>query len=365
MNNIQALQQYGAAIWLDFISRSLLSSGELKRYLEMGVTGVTSNPSIFQKSICETQDYDDLVIQAQKAQKEVDIYALYEKMAIGDIQAAADILRPIYDSAKGQDGFVSFEVSPDLAYQTEKTINEAKRLWKSVNRPNLMIKVPATREGLPAIENLIGQGINVNATLIFSVERYQAVAEAYIRGLEKNPKPEGVASVASYFISRIDSAVDKLLEKNGSSGAKSLQGKIAVDCAKLAYQKLDEIFFGEKFEAQRKRGARVQRMVWGSTGTKNPKYSDVLYVDEIIGADTTNTAPVNTLKAFLDHGHPRLSILEKVDEAKKDIASLKNYGVDLGAVLEQLEKEGVQAFMQAFEQLLESLKGRCEIGRGL
>jgi transaldolase len=361
MNKIQVLQHYGAAIWLDFISRSLLSSGELQRYIELGVTGVTSNPSIFQKSICETQDYDDLVNEALKAQKKVDIYALYEKMAVSDIQAAADILKPIYNSTQGQDGFVSFEVSPDLAYQTEKTIDEAKRLWNLVNRPNLMIKVPATREGLPAITDLIGQGINVNATLIFSIDRYTEVAKAYIKGLEKNPRPEKVASVASYFISRIDTAVDKLLENNGSVEARTLQGKIAVDCAKLAYQKLDQIFFGEEFEPQRKRGARVQRMVWGSTGTKNPKYSDVLYVDEIIGADTTNTAPMATLKAFLDHGRPRLSVLEKVDEAERELASLKKYGIDLDAVTDQLEKEGVQAFSQAFAQLLDSLKGRCAI----
>jgi transaldolase len=361
MNNIQSLHKYGASIWLDFISRGLLARGELQSYLDLGVTGVTSNPSIFQKSICETQDYDDLVIQAQRTKTQVDINALYEKLAIADIQGAADLLMPIYDSTKGRDGYVSFEVSPDLAYQTERTISEAVRLWNLIKRPNLMIKVPATREGLPAIESLIAQGINVNATLIFSLKQYEAAALAYIRGLEKNRKPEKVASVASYFISRIDTAVDKLLEKNSSRGALALRGKIAVDCAKVAYKKLDEIFFGEAFEEQRKRGAMVQRMVWGSTGTKNPNYSDVLYVDEIIGSDTTNTAPVSTIKAFLDHGHPRLSILENMNEAEAELDSLKKYGINLETVTDQLEKEGVQSFSQAFAQLLESLKGRCTL----
>ena len=361
MNNIQVLHRYGAAIWLDFISRSLILSGELKRQVDMGVTGVTSNPSIFQKSICETQDYDDLVRKVQESPETSDIKTVYEKFAIADIRAAADVLKPVYLSSGGVDGFVSFEVSPDLAYETDQTILEAQRLWSLVDRPNLMIKVPATQQGLPAIKALTAQGINVNATLIFSVRRYEEVALAYISGVEDNSAPQKVASVASFFVSRIDTAIDKLLEKKGSTAALALRGRIAVDCAKLAYQKLNEVFFGERFEIQRKRGARVQRMVWGSTGTKNPAYSDLLYVDPLIGPDTTNTAPLATLKAFLDHGHPAPSIEDGMEEAAHEVAALKKLGIDLAGVTDQLEKEGVQAFSQAFAQLLDSLKGRCRV----
>jgi transaldolase len=357
---LQALQKHGQSIWLDFISRSLLSSGDLKRLVDEGITGVTSNPSIFQKSICETHDYDDLVKSEQNTGSP-DIPGLYEKIAVDDIQKAADVLRPVYNSTNGVDGFVSFEVSPHLAYNPVGTISEADRLWKLVNRPNLMIKVPATKEGIPAVEALIARGINVNATLIFNLDHYEAVAMACIRGLEKNSRPERVASVASFFVSRIDTAVDKLLDKNGSSAALDLRGKIAVASAKMIYRRFNEIFYETPFAAQRNRGAKVQRLVWGSTGTKNPKYSDVLYVDEIIGPDTINTVPMPTLNAFLDHGHARQSLLEDVDMAAKQIAGLKKYGVNLEAVTEQLQKEGVQSFVLAFDQLLESLKGRCSI----
>jgi transaldolase len=360
MKPIQALQNHGQSIWLDFISRSLLSSGELKRLVDEGVTGVTSNPSIFQKSICETSDYDDLVKVAQKTQSP-DITAIYEKMAVDDIQKAADVLRPVYDSTGGADGFVSFEVSPLLAYKTAETVTEAERLWKLVDRPNLMIKVPATREGIPAVETLIARGINVNATLIFNLNHYEAVAMAYIRGLEKNTSPQQVASVASFFVSRIDTAVDKLLDKNGSPAALNLRGKIAVASAKMVYRRFNSIFYESPFAAQRSRGAKVQRIVWGSTGAKNPRYSDVLYVEEIIGPDTINTLPAPTLKAFLDHGQARLSLLEDVDTAARQIASLKKLGIDIEAVTEQLQKEGVQSFIQAFDQLMVSLKGRCSL----
>ncbi len=358
MKPILSLQKYGQSIWLDFISRGLLSSGELKHLVDEGITGVTSNPSIFQKAICESHDYDDLVIAAPK-NKALDIQSVYEKMAIDDIQKAADFLRPVYDSTGGADGFVSFEVSPELAYQTAETVNEAERLWKLVNRPNLMIKVPATREGIPAVETLTTLGINVNATLIFNLSHYEAVAMAYIRGLEKNREPKRVSSVASFFVSRIDTAVDKLLEKNGSQAALDLRGKIAIACAKMIYRRFNEIFYQDPFAAQRSRGAKVQRIVWGSTGTKNPRYSDLLYVEEIIGPDTINTVPTPTLNAFLDHGQARLSITENMDTALRQIADLEKYGIDLKAVTEQLQKEGVQSFIQAFNQMLESLKGRC------
>jgi transaldolase len=361
MNPIQSLQKYGQSIWLDLISRSLLTSGELKKLIDQGVTGVTSNPSIFQKSICETNDYDKAIKDVLNSQPGIDVSVLYEKLALEDIRMAADVLRPIYDFSGGTDGFVSLEVSPHLSALTERTISEAQRLWKLIDRPNLMIKVPATPEGIPAVEALIAQGINVNATLIFSVSQYNDVAFAYIRGLEGNPDPQHVASVASFFVSRIDTMVDKALEKSGSPEALGLRGKAAVACAKIVYRKFNEVFYGHPFETQKNRGGRVQKLVWGSTGTKNSKYSDVIYVEEIIGPDTINTIPLATLKAFLDHGKPRLSILEEVQEAENTLNALGKLNLNLNAVTAQLLKEGVLAFTQAYDQMLDSLRGRCEI----
>ncbi|HEX7475124.1 MAG TPA: transaldolase [Dehalococcoidales bacterium] len=363
MNNIQALQTLGQSIWLDLISRSLLTSGELKNLIDQGVTGVTSNPSIFQKSICDTQDYDQAISSILKSQPEIDINSLYEKIAIEDIQAAADLLKPIYDSGEGTDGFVSLEVSPQLSALTASTVSEAQRLWKAVDRPNLLIKVPATPEGIPAIEELIAGGINVNATLTFSLAQYEAVAYAYIRGLGSNPNPRPVASVASFFVSRIDTAVDKLLDKAGTPAAAELKGQAAVACAKLVYKRFNEIFYDTPFDPQRKRDARVQKIVWGSTGTKNPQYSDVLYVDEIIGPDTINTIPMPTLKAFLDHGQVRPSLMEDVEEAGQVLTKLAKLNVDLNAITNQLLKDGVQAFVQSYDQMLDSLRGRCGLGK--
>jgi transaldolase len=361
MNSIQALQKQGQFIWLDFISRTLLTSGELKRLLDQGVTGVTSNPSIFQKSICETTDYDNAIQEVLKLQPGIDVGALYEKLAVADIQMAADVLRPVYNSTDGTDGFVSLEVSPHLAALTESTIREAQRLWKLVGRPNLMIKVPATPQGIPAVEALIAMGINVNATLIFSLKEYQNVAYAYIRGLEANPEPRQVASVASFFISRIDTNIDKMLDKVGTPEALAVRGKAAVASAKIVYRRLNEIFYDMPFAKQKARGGRVQKLVWGSTGTKNPKYSDVLYVEEIIGPDTINTIPMSTLQAFLDHGRAHLSLKEDVGEAERLLANLKNFNIDMNAVTDQLLKEGVLAFAQSFDQLMDSLRGRCSI----
>jgi transaldolase len=361
MNSIQALQSYGASIWLDFISRSLLTSGDLSKFIEKGVTGVTSNPSIFQKSICDTTDYDNAIDEATKSNPGIDVQGLYEKLAVVDIQMAADALRPVYDAARGTDGFVSLEVSPRLSAQTDNTISEARRLWKLVDRPNLMIKVPATPEGIPAIEALIAQGININATLIFSVPQYEAVAMAYIRGLEKNPRPNQVASVASFFVSRIDTMVDKALEKAGQPDALELRGKIAVACCKMVYLKFNQIFYGEPFAGQGARGARVQKIVWGSTGTKNPNYSDVIYVEEIIGPDTINTIPLPTLNAFLDHGRVRPTIRKDADRAEKILDALKKFKIDMTAIADQLLKDGVTAFVQAYDQMLDVLKGRCSL----
>jgi transaldolase len=360
MNNIQALQTFGQTIWLDLISRGLLSGGELKKLIDQGVTGVTSNPSIFQKSIGETEDYAASIKLILKTQPEIDINTLYEKLAIADIQAAADLLRPVYESRQGSDGFVSLEVSPHLSAQTGSTVSEALRLWQAVNRPNLLIKVPATPAGIPAIEELIAAGINVNATLIFSLSQYTAVANAYIRGLNAYPQPGRVASVASFFVSRIDTAVDKLLDQAGSPAAADLKGRTAIACAKQVYQRFNQIFYAAPFEAPRKRGARVQKIVWGSTGTKNPLYSDVLYVNEIIGPDTINTVPVATLKAFLDHGRIRPSLHEDIAGSAGVIAGLPKFGIDLDTLTNQLLEEGVQAFVQAYDQMLDSLSGRMK-----
>jgi transaldolase len=368
MNSIQNLHGYGQSIWLDSISRSLLTGGELKRFVDKGVTGVTSNPSIFQKAIGESADYDSLIKGILKAQPQIDVYSLYEKLAVEDIQMAADVLRPVYDASQGTDGFVSLEVAPDLAAMTDKTISEARRLWKLVARPNLMIKVPATPEGMPAIEALIASGININATLIFSLQQYDDVARAYIRGLAASPAPGKVASVASFFVSRIDTAIDKLLEKAaaaaaapaaGDQEALKLRGKAAVACTKMVYRRFNEIFYSPTFKPQAARGGNVQKLVWGSTGTKNPQYSDVLYVEEIIGPDTINTLPTPTLNAFLDHGKPRLSVTEGVDLAEKQLSHLKKWRIDLDAVTTQLMKEGVASFTQAYNQMIASIKGKC------
>ncbi len=361
MNSIQALHTIGQSIWLDFISRSLLTSGELKKLVADGVTGVTSNPSIFQKSICDTSDYDAAIQNILKSDPKISVEGVYEKLAVDDIRLAADVLRPVYDASKGTDGFVSLEVSPHLSAQTQSTIQEAEKLWKSVDRPNLMIKVPATPEGIPAVEALIARGINVNATLIFSIPQYEKVAQAYIRGLEGNPHPAQVASVASFFVSRIDTAVDKALDKAASPEAQALQGKAAVACSKMVYKRLTEIFYGAPFAKQKARGARVQKIVWGSTGTKNPKYSDVIYVAEIIGPDTINTIPMATLKAFMDHGKVRASLTENVKAAEQDLKDLAKFGINMTAVTDQLLKEGVLAFVQAFDQMIDSLKGRCKL----
>ena len=361
MNSIQTLQTFGQSIWLDFISRSLLTSGELKRLIDKGITGVTSNPSIFQKSICETTDYDAAINALTKSQPGIDVSTLYEKLAVEDIRMAADVLHPVYDSSNGEDGYVSLEVSPHLAAQTDITINEAKRLWKLVSRPNIMIKVPATPQGIPAIESLTSQGINVNATLIFSFAQYESVARAYIRGLESNPGPQKVSSVASFFISRIDTAIDKALEKVATPEALNLRGKAAIASAKIAHRILNEIFYGKTFEKQKARGAKIQKLVWGSTGTKNPKYSDVIYVEEIIGPDTINTIPMATLNAFLDHGRPRSSLTEDIVGAENLLSKLIGFNINLTAVTDQLLKEGVGAFAQSYDQMIDSLRGRCTI----
>jgi transaldolase/transaldolase/glucose-6-phosphate isomerase len=357
MNPLQNLwQEHQQAVWLDYIERDLLTGGELARLVaEDGVRGVTSNPSIFQKAIEGGGPYDKAAAELLAADPAMTTVALYEALAIDDIQNAADILRSVWDASEGGDGYVSLEVSPHLAHDTEGTITEAKRLWRAVERPNLMIKVPATPEGIPAIEGLIGDGINVNATLMFSLADYEAVATAYLRGLEVNQKPSAVASVASFFVSRVDTKVDARLDVIGTPEALALRGKAAIANAKLAYRRFGELFKSESFVAHASRGAKVQRPLWASTSTKNPDYRDVIYVEELIGPETVNTLPVATLHAFRNHGEMRESLLEDVAGANEVFAGLAEVGVDIDVVTTELQTEGVAAFANSFDQLIEAL----------
>jgi transaldolase len=343
-------------VWLDFIERDLLAQGGLARLVaDDGVRGVTSNPSIFQKAIEGGGPYDEAVSALLANDPEMPTVALYEALAIDDIQRAADVLRAVWDSSGGSDGFVSLEVSPHLARDTDGTVAEARRLWGMVDRPNLMIKVPATPEGIPAIESLIGAAINVNATLMFSLADYEAVATAYLRGLEACPTPEKVASVASFFVSRVDTKVDGQLEAIGTPEALSLRGRAAIANAKLAYRRFGELFGPEAFAPLSAKGARVQRPLWASTSTKNPAYRDVVYVEELIGPDTVNTLPVATLEAFRDHGEPRESLSEDAVAADRLLDDLGTLGIDLAAITEELQVEGVAAFAASFDQLLSAL----------
>lgn len=358
MNALKELQKYGQSIWLDYIRRSLITSGELKQMVvEDGIRGVTSNPTIFEKAIAGSTDYDGTLSAEFKKDPQTDASKLFETLAIEDIQMAADVLKPVYEKTEGADGFVSLEVPPDLAHDTEGTIAGVKRLWQKVRRPNLMIKVPATKEGIPAVERLIAEGININITLMFSMDHYEAVAQAYIRGLSRCAEPEKVSSVASFFVSRVDAAVDRALEKIGSREALDLRGKVAITNAKRVYRRFREIFYGKHFSSLREKGARVQRPLWASTGTKNPDYSDVLYVEELIGADTVNTLPPATLNAFRDHGRVRGTTIEEgLKEADAVFIRLKELGTDLDAITEKLQVEGVAAFAASFEQLIAALE---------
>jgi transaldolase len=360
MNPLKELSGQGQSIWLDYIRRNLIRTGELKRLVEEdGIRGVTSNPTIFEKAIDGSTDYDDALRGLLAQDPKSDAGNLYERLAIEDIQMAADVLRAVYDETGGADGYVSFEVSPHLAHNTPATISEAKRLRAAVDRPNVMIKVPATPEGIPAIEELIAAGVNVNITLMFSMSHYEAVARAYIRGLERCADPAKVASVASFFVSRVDTMVDRALETLGTAQAqaKTLLGKIAIANSKMVYQRFLQIFHGEGFVALRQRGARVQRPLWASTGTKNPAYSDVLYVENLIGAETVNTLPPETLNAFKDHGTvPGETVRDSLDAAAAALGRLKALGIDLDAITKRLQQDGVAAFASSFDQLMGALE---------
>jgi transaldolase/glucose-6-phosphate isomerase len=364
MSNLKSLNQYGQSVWLDYIRRDLLTSGGLARLIaEDGVSGLTSNPSIFEKAIGGSGDYDES-LRNLVAAGVTDDAALFEKLAIDDIRHAADVFRPVYEATHAGDGYVSLEVPPRLAFDAEKTITEARRLWHAVDRPNLMIKVPGTPAGVGAVRQLIGEGINVNVTLLFSRAAYRAVAAAYIEGLEDRLAKGGdvsrIASVASFFISRIDTAADADIAARLKQTAdadqrrllEGLTGRIAVANAKLAYQDYLELCAGERWRRlAAKRGARPQRLLWASTGTKNPQYSDVLYVEELVGADTVNTMPPATMDAFRDHGRARASVLEGVDAARAIIANAGRAGLSLDAITDRLVGEGVQLFIEADDKL--------------
>ena len=368
LNPLKELLKYGQSVWLDYIRRNLITSGELKRLIEEdGLRGMTSNPSIFEKAIAGSTDYTDF-LNSLKGRADLDAKARYELLAIRDIQDATDLMRPVYESAKRKDGFVSLEVSPYLAHDTAGTIAEARRLWKSVARANVMIKVPGTPEGLPAIRQLISEGINVNVTLLFAQEVYEQVAEAYIAGLEdlaaKQGDLSGVASVASFFISRIDTLVDSIVTekvkgtKDPAQQAllKSILGKVAIANGKLTYQRYLAIFSGPRWEALAKKGAQTQRVLWASTSTKNPNYRDVLYVEELIGKDTVNTIPPATFDAFREHGKLRESLAENIEAARETMNSLPKAGISMKEVTDKLTADGVKLFADAFDQLLAAVE---------
>ncbi len=355
-NPVADLRAQGQSIWLDYIRRSLMQSGELKYLIENGVTGMTSNPTIFDKAISGSDEYDEALASLLQKDAMAEPKRLFEQLAVEDIRAAADLLRPVWEQTKGVDGYISLEVAPELARNTQGSINEARRLWKTVDRPNLLIKIPSTKEGIPAIETLLGEGINVNITLMFSMAHYEAVAQAYLKGLAKCAKPERLASVASFFVSRVDTMVDEALEKVGTPEAAKLRGKAGVANSRRVYQRFREIFYGDAFEQWRKRGAHVQRVLWASTSTKNPAYSDVLYVEELIGADTINTMPPQTFEAFADHGKVRGATVEQdVKQSLDDLAAIEQVGVSLDAVTEKLQDDGVASFAKSFNQLMATL----------
>ncbi len=370
-NPLKQLGTLGQSIWLDDIRRNMITGGDIRRLIEEdGLRGITSNPSIFEKAIVDSHDYDkDIHAMALNgtAPKEI-----YEALSQNDVRSAADEFRPLYDRTDGKDGYVSLEVNPHLAHDTKGTIEEARRLWSALNRPNVLIKVPATAEGLPAIRQLIGEGININVTLLFGLPRYRQVAEAYLSGFEtrvaQNKDVKHVASVASFFLSRIDAMVDPLVEKlmaqDGKDAdlAKKTHGQVAIASAKMAYQIYKEIFSGVRFEKLAARGARPQRLLWASTSVKNPDYCDVKYIEAIIGTDTVSTVPLKTMDAYRDHGNPKARLEQDVKEALQVLERLPELGINIDEVTQQLIDEGVEKFNKPFDKLMETVAQRCHHG---
>jgi transaldolase / glucose-6-phosphate isomerase len=364
-NPIKALNDFGQSPWMDYIRRDLLTSGGLKKMIDNdGLRGMTSNPTIFEKAITGGTYYSDITDSPDA--KKLDAKGVYEKIAIRDVQDATDIFKGVYSETKRRDGYVSLEVSPLLANNTQGTIDEARRLWKAVGRENVMIKVPATPEGIPAIRQLLEDGININITLLFAQSAYEQVAEAFLSALEARAKKgediSHIASVASFFVSRIDTLIDGKIEemlkteKDASKKAllQSIEGKVAIANAKLTYKKYQELFGGARWKVLSAKGAQTQRLLWASTSTKNPKYRDVLYVEELIGADTVDTIPPATFDAFRDHGKLRKSLTENVDAAAKTMSDLEKSGISMKEVTEKLVKDGVKLFAEAFDKLLEA-----------
>lgn len=357
---LRKLNAAGQSVWCDHIHRGMITTGGLASMIEDDdLRGITSNPSIFDKAISTSHEYDDLLQRELRQNPEQSSRDLFFALAIEDIRDAADILRPVYDATNGVDGMISLEVSPDLANDTEATIREARELHARLNRPNIMIKVPATKAGLPAIEQLIADGFNINVTLLFSIDRYQAVADAYLRGLEqrlaRGEPVDRIASVASFFISRVDAALDPLL----ADKKPELAGKIAIANAKLAYQRFKEIFGGERFTALKKAGALPQRLLWASTSTKNPDYPELLYVETLIGPQTVNTMPPATYEAFREYGTVASTLEEDVAGARAQVEALPGLGIDLDAITDRLEQEGVAVFVKSFENLLKHIEHKA------
>jgi transaldolase len=373
MNRIKALSDAGQSIWLDYMQRSLITKGQLQKLIDNdGIRGLTSNPTIFQKAVEGSQDYDDLF--ARMASQGASVAQTYDALTLRDIQDAARIFRPVWEATRHGDGYCSLEVSPKLANDTQGSIVEARRLWKALGAPNVMIKIPGTSEGLPAIEQCIAEGININITLLFSQEAYVKVVEAYLRGLERRAKEgqdvAGLASVASFFVSRIDAEVEKRIgqAKNGDPQRAKLfpevMGKVAVANAKLAYRLYQKLFSGPRWEALAKKGAHTQRVLWASTGTKNPKYSDVLYIEELIGPDTVNTIPPATLDDFRDHGKVRQSLTEDLPGAEATMRKLEEAGISMKSVTDTLVVDGVKKFAESFDDLFKAIAERLRAHGG-
>jgi transaldolase len=360
-SKLHELSEHGVSVWIDYLSRDMLQGGELKRMMdEDAVVGVTSNPTIFQKAISQGNAYDEQLKEV--LEDETDPKEIFYALAARDIEAACDLMRPVWEKTKGLDGYVSWEVDPTLAYDMDNTYDEAQRLHEWIDKPNLHVKIPATRPGVAAIEDMIAAGKNINVTLIFSLQRYKEVVEAYLRGLERlvagGGDPSQVHSVASFFVSRVDTEADKRLEEIGTDAALKLRGKLAIANAKLAYQHYEEAFSGPRWEFLEGKGATKQRCLWASTSTKNPEYRDVVYVEELIGPDTVNTMPEETIRAFQDHGVVKDTLAQGVDAAHKLLGELAKVGVDYDDVVLTLEDEGVQKFADSFAELLDGVRSK-------
>jgi len=363
-NPLSQLSKLGQSFWYDNIQRKMLNNGDLQQMIdEDDLRGITSNPSIFEKAIANSSDYDSSLTEFVNNENKGDARAAFFHLAIEDIQQAADMLRPVYDASNGVDGYVSLEVSPDIANDTQASIKEAQDLFLRVDRPNAMIKIPATKEGIPVIEQLIADGINVNATLLFSADRYVEVAKAYIRGLsarhQRGLPINNIASVASFFISRVDSILDKALDDHHQE-TNHLKGKMGIANAKVSFIEYLKLFESDEFKQLEAAGAHPQRLLWASTGVKNPDYSDVLYIDSLIGNNTVNTIPPATADAFRDHGTVAETLTQNLDEAKAEFAELQNLGIDVAALMDKLEVDGVAIFAQSFENLLKAIEDKMQ-----